>query len=220
MQFIKLRYFFQLILLLVLSFDSINYSAHRKISSTYSTRPITDISCREALDQFFAPNVVEDNVILWHEFKSNEAIINPKYSMHEDFENLAADPDHNFTQTHTSQLEAVSGIYARERGVITANIIRGPEGTEFVDADGIFWDVKTPVSPQINDRWEFDIDNVGTSIKTKLESKDNINILVDLSYMRVDNRAHLRSWIEANISENFQNRIKFISVPDAIIGNH
>ncbi|MFG1501168.1 hypothetical protein ABMA70_13260 [Halobacteriovorax sp. XZX-3] len=201
-----------------LGFYSSNIKEGQRSISSYSTsRSVSEISCSSALRTFLSPLNIEENIMLWHIFKEQGASVNPKYLSHEDFDSLASDPDHNFKQTQTSQLEAVSGLYAQERGIIAAGIERGPEGTEFVDGNGIFWDVKTPISPLLTHSWRFNIENAGNSIKHKLEAVGNIHILVDLSYMRQRNVSDLKKWIKNNISQDLQHRIRYVTVPDAIV---
>lgn len=189
----------------------------RSISSSFISASAASMSCEEALSFVLHSSINEENIMLWHNFKDNAASISPKYFHHEKFAQLSADPDHNNMQTPTSLLEAVSGIYAEEKGILAKGIERGPEGTEFVDGEGVFWDVKTPISPLPSHRWSFDHIRAGKSIKDKLEAVDSIHILVDLSYLRPHNVDELKAWVIENLDEEMLGRVRYVSVPDGLI---
>lgn len=206
------------ILSFVSLYSSIDESGiNRSTSSFNSSRSVADISCRQAMSEYLSASVNEENIMLWHLFKDDMAQVNARYLDHEDFDSLSADPDHNFKQTKTSLLEAVSGLYAQESGILAAGIARGPEGTEFVDGQGVFWDVKTPIAPLFDQNWRFNIAQSGNSIKHKLEAVDGIHILIDLSYIRPQNAVNLKEWINNNISKEHRSRIRYVVVPDGIV---
>lgn len=130
---------------------------------------------------------------------------------------LAADSDHHGQQTPTSRLEAVTGLHAEEIGVLKFPIKRGPSGTEFIDGDGRYWDVKTVISPLKSDTWNFDLPAAGNSILKKLNSGQyDIYILLDVSYLKMKHAEDLRRWISDNIPEHLQSKIFEVVVLDGL----
>ena len=94
-----------------------------------------------------------------------------KYKNDPRFNDLATDPDQGYQVKPGSRAEAVAGLEAEAQGLVPGPIKRGPEGTEFYDAQGRPWDVKAPPSPPSGVKWKFNSKKAGQSIKKELSQK-------------------------------------------------
>ncbi len=122
-------------------------------------------------------NTVKSNPVLITEegslAKSIQDVGKIKQKPH--WESLAFDPAHKNQISSKSIEEALAGITAEEKGFLPGPIRRDPTGAaEFIDARGIPWDVKTPVSIAPNGKNVFNVNQTFNSIKRELNLDENV----------------------------------------------
>jgi len=72
--------------------------------------------------------------------------------------------------------------------------------------------VKTPISPNTSDRWKFNIEKSGLSIKEKMDGDPQMHILVDISYMTKKDLLDLQDWLLIKLPEDQLDKIEFVKV--------
>jgi hypothetical protein len=183
------------------------------LSTFYTIQCLSD-SIKELKDW---PKQAPARVESYHLYREKKAKISKEYAEHPDFKKLIKDPDHDLEITHTSLLEAVSGLEAVKQGKLRGPIIRGPAGSEFVDGDKLLWDVKTPISPAKADKWSFNSEEVGHSLAEKIEGDGEMHILLDISYLTEKDLKSLNTWMKDNLSEDQLKKIVSIVVKKPLV---
>ena len=123
-----------------------------------------------------------------------------KYSSDSRFVDLATDPSTGQINSAIRQ-EAMTGLEAESQGLIDGPITRDATGgAEFVDANGIDWDVKAPPGNFFN------VNNVGNSIKSELLNP-GVKILFDGTWIDDVQLGSLRTWLNNNVSASDLERI-------------
>lgn len=124
-----------------------------------------------------------------------------RYSQDTRFKDLSADPATGKVDSKTRQ-EAMAGLEAELQGLLQSPIRREPQGDfEFVDGDGIFWDVKTSTGDF------FDAARDGASVQKQLRNDPNVRVILDVTYVDNKQLQSLRNWIQNNVPAQSQNRI-------------
>jgi hypothetical protein len=142
------------------------------------------------------------------------------------FKDLASDPDHAGAISPKTRAEAMAGLEAERQGLVKGPIKRGPKGTEFYDADGKPWDVKTPPSPKPGEKWRFDANRVGKAIQSELREKaippgapagtfphgktgkpELRRIILDSTYLNKADHEALWQWLKKNLTKEELSRI-------------
>lgn len=142
------------------------------------------------------------------------------------FNKLATDPAHGKVKDKT-RAEAMAGLEAEHLGLVPGPITRGPEEIEFYDANGNPWDVKAPPSPAPTEKWSFDAEVIGESIRKELSGKGNPpgtypnastgaaaprRVILDSSYMSQADHQSLWNWINKNLTADELNRIVEVKI--------
>ncbi len=131
---------------------------------------------------------------------NSNADVPQKYSSDSRFDDLATDPATGQTDSATRQ-EAMAGLEAESQGLLDGPISRDATGgAEFVDANGIDWDVKAPPGNF------FTVNSVGNSIKSELLNP-GVKILFDATWIDDVQLGSLRTWLSNNLSASDLERI-------------
>jgi hypothetical protein len=177
---------------------------HKKIkeNQTNEAAPIA------ANDYYYKIRKVEDAPM---EFKNDER-----------FEPLLEDPAHFGHVVPGCIREAMAIMRAEDNGLIKAKAVRPdiPE-IDFYDGDGKPYDVKTPPSPPSTARYPFDYYTAGESILSQIRKDEknlktgkleDVNVLLDTSYLKDKDRSDLFSYIKENASEQELKRITEVKI--------
>lgn len=135
-----------------------------------------------------------------------------RYRNYPDFEALTIDPAHNGNQIGKIIREAMAAAEADLSGILKGPVSR-PDSPyiDFYDGEGYPFDVKTPLSPTKNDRWEFNPYQNAETILKQLDKDHNnkftgkrepVAVLLDTTYMKPEDRQALWHELRKKTKEN------------------
>jgi len=108
-------------------------------------------------------------------------------------EELSKDPAKGDKITPASQREAEVALQLEENGQLARPIVRDPSGNaEFIDGEGISWDIKQFHSEQ----GRFNLEKAVIVISRELRAGENV--ILDTKFLDPNDARTLRSAIEAN----------------------
>jgi len=122
-----------------------------------------------------------------------------RFNVSKNSSNLAFDPATGNLNSKTRQ-EAMAGLEAEAQDLVTSPIRRDPSGgAEFIDGNGIDWDVKAPPSQGLKTLQQ--IAAAGDAIKDEL-TLTNHKVILDTTWMTDRNLLDLRAWLQKNVSSS------------------
>lgn len=137
---------------------------------------------------------------------------------------LARDPAHRGKIRPSGVREAISILFAEKIGLVRWPVARypGPE-YDFVDGTGAAIDVKTPISPDKGETWDFSLDEVFASIHHELHTPQRpdatpTKVLLDVSYLGHDHYKLLHNKLDQSLSDEARQRLIQVSVPFLKLG--
>ncbi|MBR4127797.1 MAG: hypothetical protein IKR09_09520 [Alphaproteobacteria bacterium] len=135
-----------------------------------------------------------------------------RYRNHPRFEELTNDPAHQGDKPGKVLREAMSALEAEMSGKVKSPVSRGDTSwIDFYDGEGYPFDVKTPLSPTIGDKWEFNAYGVADTILNQLHKthpnkftheKQPVAVLLDTTYMKPEDLLALRHELRKKTKEN------------------
>lgn len=120
----------------------------------------------------------------------------------EQLDDLAKDPDHKFEISAKSIAEREAALKVEMKGEIPGPIVRNsnPGKGDFIDANKQKWDVKGFHSER--ERIGYTLSEALANIEREL--KDNVNVILDTTYMRTE---HINELYRAIVSKGWANKI-------------
>ncbi len=135
-----------------------------------------------------------------------------RYRNYPTFDELHIDSAHN-GHTHGKVIrEAMAAIEADLSGAIKGPVTRPESGyIDFYDGEGYPFDIKTPLSPSAQDKWEFSAyQNADTILKQLDKTHENkfsgkqepVAVLLDTTYISEEDRTNLWRELRKQTKEN------------------
>ncbi len=86
----------------------------------------------------------------------------------------------------------MAGLEAENQGYLPKPISRDPSGFEFIDANGGYWDVKSPPGEFFN------LNEAGDSIKKQINSHPTVKVIFDTTWLNDNQLGLIRDWLKKN----------------------